>query len=101
MGINVHFEMDLNVYDEKEFRAAARERALKDGLSTDAADEFLDEEKQSLGDCAVMLIDPGTSPDGADIVGSSAEAGMEECDSEITLTPIEVVTLAEATETEL
>ena len=77
MGINLHFEMDLNVHDEQAFREAAKAQALKDGLSVEGADEFLDEEKQSLGDCAVMLIDPGISPDGADIVGSCAEEGVQ------------------------
>lgn len=62
--------LDLRVWDETAFRAAAVERALADGLDVEEANSFL---ARSLSDCAVMLIDPSTGPAGSDILGSSAE----------------------------
>jgi hypothetical protein len=70
-GINV--TVQLTVYDERAFRAAAQQRALDDGLSPKEAKTYLSKTKQSLGECAQMLIDPGVSPDGCSIEGSDSE----------------------------
>lgn len=63
--------IELNVYDPKAFRTVAYERALSDGLDPDQASEYLDRNKMSLGECALMILDPGTSPIGAEIENSS------------------------------
>ena len=73
MGIAIQFIMDVNVYDEKAFREAARDQAIKDGMKPEDAATFLDEEQQTLGSCAVMIFDPGESPAGCDIQQSNAE----------------------------
>ncbi len=66
--------LDLRVWDETAFRAAAVERALADGLNVEEANSVL---ARSLSDCAVMLIDPSMGPAGSDILGSSAEEHVE------------------------
>jgi hypothetical protein len=71
-GVTVSIQ--LTVHDEKGFRAAAYDRALADGLSPKEAKTYLSGAKTSLADCAGMLIDPGTSPDGCDILGSDSES---------------------------
>lgn len=63
----------LNVYDEKRFRDAAHGRALEDGLDEEDAGLYKDGEAKSLAECAQMLIDTGTSPDGAEVFESTAE----------------------------
>jgi hypothetical protein len=65
--------IDIEVFDEKVFRQKAKERALEDGLSEEDAAGYLDEECQNIGACAQMLFDPGISPDGCEIIQSSAE----------------------------
>lgn len=69
ISVTVH----LDIYDPATFRAEAYARALKDGLDEEQAAEYLNPEKMSLGQCGIMLIDPGVSPDGAQIENSSAE----------------------------
>lgn len=65
--------VELRIYDARAFRRAAYDRALRDGLDHQQASEYLNCEKMSLGQCGMMLIDPGMSPDGASIEGSSAD----------------------------
>lgn len=62
--------IDMEVFDEAAFRDAAYKRALQGGHDEDSAKEYLDEDEQSLESCAVMLIDPGTSPAGSSIIQS-------------------------------
>ena len=57
----------LTVHDETAFRTAARNRALADGLDPEEAENYLDPDAYSLGACAQMILDPGVSPDGAQI----------------------------------
>lgn len=61
-------QLHLDVFDEPAFRASARSRALRDGASAEQADRFTDPEKTSLAACAGMLFDPGTGPDGCEIL---------------------------------
>lgn len=70
MSTPVAIAIYLNVTDEAAFRQAARDRAISDGLSGNDADGYLDEDKMSLERCAVMLLDPGQSPDGSEILDS-------------------------------
>ncbi|MEY2152333.1 hypothetical protein AB7849_15615 [Rhodanobacter sp. 115] len=63
----------LTVHDESAFREAARDRALEDGLGDETANAYLDEEQHSLGQCAIMLLDPGVSPNGCQIIDSTAD----------------------------
>ncbi len=63
----------LRVYDEERFREAAYDRAIQDGLDEETAMQYKHEEEKSLSECAQMLIDPGTSPSGAEILESSSE----------------------------
>lgn len=71
--IDVH--LSLKVYDEQAFRSAARVRALDDNLSDGDAAEYLSAAAKSLGDCAVMLFDPGLGPDGCSILESGSCEG--------------------------
>lgn len=66
--------VDLRIYDEKAFRRAAYERGIEDGLSEEEAKEYLDPDSKSLGECGQMLIDPGVSPEGTEILQSSSES---------------------------
>lgn len=65
--------VDLKVDDERSFRETARDRAISDGLSLEEAALYLNEDEMSLNDCAMMVIDPGESPSGCSILGSSAD----------------------------
>jgi hypothetical protein len=63
----------LRVHDEEAFRRAARDRALEDGVDESKCEDFLKASEKSLGECAIMLFDPGMSPDGADILDSVSD----------------------------
>lgn len=70
---NVSVTVFLRVYDEKQFREAAYDRAIEDGLDEASAAQYKDQEEKSLSECAQMFIDPGISPSGAEILDSSSE----------------------------
>ncbi len=61
--------------DLEELRRAASARALKDGLGDEEAATYL---TASARECALMLLDPGTSPDGLEIDESEASDDTEE-----------------------
>lgn len=72
----IDFCMTLRVTNEAAFRRAAYERALEElGGDEAQASEFLDDDLTSVGQCAVMLLDPGAlKPEwGAEIRDSHAE----------------------------
>jgi hypothetical protein len=69
----VTVEITVNVYDEKAFRHEAWRRAAGDGLSREECDRYRDSDETTLAECAQMILDPGESPVGAEIVQSSAE----------------------------
>lgn len=69
----ISITIDISVHDAEAFRLAARQRALEDGEPDNEAVRFLDVEEHSLTDCAIMLFDPGTGPDGCSIEQSRAE----------------------------
>lgn len=69
----VSVTISLRIWDVEQFREAAYKRALEDGMNEEEAQEFKDEEKNSLGDCAIMLLDPGCGPAGSEIENSSAD----------------------------
>lgn len=52
----------------KDLRRAAHDRAIKDGLGEEEAREYL---KESADTCALMLLDPGASPEGLEIEEST------------------------------
>lgn len=68
----------LSIHDEHAFRQAAAERADSDGLDREESRAYLDAASKSLGDCAVMIFDPGTSPPGCSILDSSSEEWSSE-----------------------
>lgn len=68
----MRFTLDVTVNDEVALRRAAYERALADKLSEEEAQQYLDPDG-ALADCVVMLFDPGVSPPGCQIEGSTAE----------------------------
>lgn len=63
----------LTVRDEQAFRQAAHDRALEDGLDETMAKQHLNAAASSLRDCEIMLLDPGVSPKGCEILDSTAE----------------------------
>jgi hypothetical protein len=67
------FSLEVKIDDEPQFRNRAYEQAIRDGLPPEDAAEYLDEDKQSVTQCAVMVFDRGLSPVGCSILGSSAE----------------------------
>ncbi|MBB5546527.1 hypothetical protein A8H39_00120 [Paraburkholderia fungorum] len=70
---SISVTIELDIHDPAAFRHAAYKRALDDNLGEDEAKEYLDAEKTSLGACAIMILDPGVSPDGASIENSSSD----------------------------
>ncbi|MBQ4855674.1 hypothetical protein IMW82_13430 [Rhodanobacter sp. B2A1Ga4] len=69
MQVAVTIFLDVNNPDD--FRRAAHDRAIADGLGDEEASSYLEAEETSLGQCAVMLLDPGTSPNGSSIIDSA------------------------------
>lgn len=64
----VDVTISMQIDNESDFREAARDRALKDGLDEKSASQYLDPESTSLDECGQMIIDPGMSPAGATIL---------------------------------
>jgi hypothetical protein len=63
----------LNVTDPEKLFTAALDRALENGLSEeDARSELRTEDGVNIGNCARILLDPGISPDGCEILDSTA-----------------------------
>lgn len=71
--IEVQVCIELTIDDEQEFRQAAHDRALEEGLPESEAKDYLDPEVYSLAECGQMLLDPAISPAGCTIQQSSAE----------------------------
>ncbi|VWC80916.1 hypothetical protein BLA39750_01191 [Burkholderia lata] len=63
--IRVTFHLD--VHDPIAFRNAAYRRGLKDGLQKGHAAGYREPARVSLGQCALLILDPGVTPDGASI----------------------------------
>ena len=66
----IRVTLEIEVFDKAAFRAAAIEKAKKDGLEVGDEAGF---DPKDLGRCAMMLIDPGVSPPGCQIEESCAE----------------------------
>lgn len=67
--------LEITVTDEALLRQEARKRALDEGwLPKGEADEFLDDSKQSIDDCLLMLFDPAPAPRGCEINRSTARS---------------------------
>lgn len=71
-AVDMTFHMNFTVDDEAAFRRRARQACLKGGEPAEVADTYLDEDKQSLEECAQMIFDPGSS-EGISIDSSLAE----------------------------
>lgn len=69
-GYDISVTIHISVHDEEAFRNAAMTQALEDGLSEVEATAYLS--SHSLEECAVMILDPGLSPDGCSIECSEA-----------------------------
>jgi hypothetical protein len=72
MQNTVTVSIALRVYDEQQFRGLAVNRAIQDGIEEKEAQQYQNPEEKSLAECAQMLIDPGVSPLGSEILESSA-----------------------------
>ncbi|MGV2866347.1 hypothetical protein [Achromobacter sp. AGC39] len=75
--LRIDFCMTLRIKDEAAFRQAAYVRALEElGGDETQASEYLDEDLTSIGQCAIMLLDPGSLQPhwGAEIQDSHAES---------------------------
>lgn len=71
MTVRITFTLSLTVDDAVAFRKAAYERARESMTDEEGASDYLDITSTSLGDCAVMLLDPGSLP-GAEIQDSTS-----------------------------
>lgn len=70
---SIKVSLFISVHDQEAFRQRAYSQALSEDLSEEDANVYLDKNLTSLGDCAIMIFDPGVSPNGCDIVESTAE----------------------------
>lgn len=70
--MNITVSLELTITDEKAFRQAAQDRAEEEGCGEDSA-AYGPGGSMSLGECAIMLIDPGVSPAGSEIQQSWTE----------------------------
>lgn len=66
----IELTLHLTVSDARAFVAAAVERAVAEGVGEEDARATYTAE--NLGACAAMLLDPGVSPPGSQIEGSSS-----------------------------
>lgn len=69
--MHIEFTLMLRITDETELREAAYQRAIEDGLSDEAAEEFRNG-VMPVSQCVVMLLDPSTL-EGASIEWSQAD----------------------------
>lgn len=70
---SIRVTFHLVVHDPIAFRNAAYRRGLKDGLQKGHAAEYRDPARVSLGQCALLILDPGVTPDGASIENWSSD----------------------------
>lgn len=72
MKTYITLTIDIEIDDPEQFAAAARERAIAEGIDpNEAARDYTGDD--DLNACAIMLFDPGVSPPGCTINSSSAE----------------------------
>lgn len=83
---HVNVTLSLRIHDAQAFRLAAYKQALAEGQTEEEAKRYLVDDEdaaededdgdayKSLSDCARMLFDPGTAPDGCDILSSEGES---------------------------
>ena len=69
LSVTIH----LRVWDEKAFRKAAYEQALKEGVGEGFASLYKKKGEMSLSECASMIFDPGMGPDGCEILESECQ----------------------------
>ena len=67
----VDVTISLRIHDVRAFVKAARKQAIAEGIDPEEARTTY--KATDLGACAVMLLDPGTSPSGSEILESSSE----------------------------
>lgn len=67
----VTVNITLRIHDVRTFVRTARARAIDEGIDPEDARRIY--RAGNLGECALMLIDPGESPDGAEILESTYE----------------------------
>jgi len=70
--MQVEVTIAIIVDDEAGFRRAAHDRAIADDLGQQEAETYLNADLTTVGECAVMLLDPGVSPKGCSILDSTA-----------------------------
>ncbi|MEY2161399.1 hypothetical protein [Rhodanobacter sp. FW106-PBR-LB-2-11] len=69
--MQIEVTIAITVDDEAVFRRAAHDRALADQLGQEEAVSYLSADLTSVGQCAIMLLDPGVSPKGCSILDST------------------------------
>lgn len=65
--------IDVDVHDKRALYREARAKAKFDGLGSNLADLLGTAKKPDIGACLIMILDPGSSPDGTSIVESRVE----------------------------
>ena len=75
---SIEVTLSMSIHDAEAFAAAAVARAIKDGV--DEQDARATYTPDDLRACAVMLLDPGVSPDGSQIEDSSAVVTWDAAD---------------------
>jgi len=68
----LQFLVTLDVANEIEFRRAAQNRLLEQGVDPHDAAGYADEASTSLDTCAMVLLHPRSSPEGSSILWSDA-----------------------------
>ena len=78
MSRDYAFTLHLRVTDRTALHAAAMTRAVADGMSRGDAYRVLGTKRRpDVPACLTMLFDPGLSPDGTEILDSTAEGADE------------------------
>jgi len=70
--MQVDVTIAITVDDEAAFRRAAHDRAVADELGQEEAETYLNADLTTVGECAIMLLDPGVSPNGCSILESTS-----------------------------
>lgn len=71
--IPAEFSLHLNIYDKKALAKAAAARAVRDGAFPSISDYLSEHGEDDVSSHVRMLLDPGASPDGCEILDSHCE----------------------------
>lgn len=77
-NISVTIELTVTRDQERRLRERAQRHMLECQHSAEEADEYLDPDEKSLGDCAQIILDIGSGDGDFDIENSSNEESIED-----------------------